>query len=154
MYKYLTFKSTSTNKFWGLYACRILTDNPRSPRWLAHRNRPRLSSPDPGGCLQAVYLSLCGMEPKLINCSWLHADSAQVSSLWSCHSYGGQVPCWDRQAALKRASPWVAQPGRRWQTPGASLSYVCTALLLFPPQPSSPTPSHTESRLCVHPHLH
>lgn len=153
MNKYLTFKSTFTNKFCGLYTCWTLTDN---PRWLAHRNGPRLSSPDEGRRLQVVYLSLRGMEPKLINCSWLCADPARVSAPWSCHSYGGQVPYWDHQAALQGASPWVAQPGprRRWQTPGASLSYVCTVLLLSPPQPSSPAPSHIESRLCVHPHLH
>lgn len=83
-------------------------------------------------CLQAVYLSLRGTEPKLINCSWLHAELAQVSAPWSCHRYSGRAPRWDRQAALRGASLWVAQPGprRRWQTPLPSIPHGASALPL------------------------
>lgn len=141
MYKYLTFKSAFTNKSCGVYMCWTSTDNPKSPTRFTCRNGPKLSHPGSRAsrCLQAVYLSLRGMKPKLINCSWLHAELARVSAPWSCHRYGGTVLQWDRRAALRWASPRAAEPGlrKRWQTPLPSIIWVCLQSSSALPLPST-----------------
>lgn len=94
MCEHLTFKSTFTNKSCSLCMCHTPTEPPRALHGY-HTGTGSSSATLTEGqrCLQAVYLSLRGMEPKLINCSWLHAELTRGSARWSCHHQSWRSPC-------------------------------------------------------------
>lgn len=93
MCKYLTLKSTFTNKSCSLCMCQTPTEPCRVPHGY-HTGTGSSSATLTEGlrCLQAVYLALHGTEPKLINCSWLHAELTRGSALWSCHHRSWSSP--------------------------------------------------------------